>query len=207
MRGQPEGNCLEMWRAIKCSQCYRALGLCSCRCSSLFNAKMQGPRKTSKWGSYRGAQELGADRNSKWQLSIGLDPCAKCHFDPPAPGYGRQIGFVCHVCGAFMPYAGGYVGVKDHYGCSFGWNIKGTFSDFNINLLWHELGDINQKSSFPNSVDTNFMFLSYAWLCVFHFSHRPLCWIKSRVRKLSVKITLISYWNDFSLIPLGKCAS
>ena len=31
--GQPEGNCLEMGKAIKCSQCYRAL--CSCRCSSL----------------------------------------------------------------------------------------------------------------------------------------------------------------------------
>ena len=32
IRGQPEGNCLEMHRAIKCSQCCRAL--CSCRCSS-----------------------------------------------------------------------------------------------------------------------------------------------------------------------------
>ena len=32
IRGQPEGNCLEMRRAIKCSQCYKAL--CSCRCSS-----------------------------------------------------------------------------------------------------------------------------------------------------------------------------
>ena len=32
IRGQPAGNCLEMQRAIKCSQCYRAL--CSCRCSS-----------------------------------------------------------------------------------------------------------------------------------------------------------------------------
>ena len=31
--GQPEGICLEMRKAIKCSQCYRAL--CSCRCSSL----------------------------------------------------------------------------------------------------------------------------------------------------------------------------
>ena len=31
--GQPEGNCLEMRKAIKCSQCYRAL--CSCRCSSI----------------------------------------------------------------------------------------------------------------------------------------------------------------------------
>ena len=32
-RDQSEGNCLEMPKAIKCSQCYRAL--CSCRCSSL----------------------------------------------------------------------------------------------------------------------------------------------------------------------------
>ena len=31
--GQPEGNCLEIQKAIKCSQCYRAL--CSCRCSSV----------------------------------------------------------------------------------------------------------------------------------------------------------------------------
>ena len=30
--GQPEGNCLEMRKTIKCSQCYRAL--CSYRCSS-----------------------------------------------------------------------------------------------------------------------------------------------------------------------------
>ena len=32
IRGHSEGNCLEMHKAIKCSQCYRAL--CSCRCSS-----------------------------------------------------------------------------------------------------------------------------------------------------------------------------
>ena len=31
------------------------------------------------------------------------------------------------------------------------------------------------------SVDFNFMFSSCAWLCVFHCSHRLLCWIKSRV--------------------------
>ena len=51
-------------------------------------------------------------------------------------------------------------------------------------------------------VDTNF------WH-IFHCSHRlrVLCWIKSRVRDFSVKIALISYWNDFSPTPLGKCAS
>ena len=37
IRGHPEGSCLEIHRAIKSSQCYRAL--CSCRCSSLYNNK------------------------------------------------------------------------------------------------------------------------------------------------------------------------
>ena len=40
------------------------------------------------------------------------------------------------------------------------------------------------------SVDSNFMFSSYAWLCVFHCSHRLLCWINSRVREFSVKLLL-----------------
>ena len=31
------------------------------------------------------------------------------------------------------------------------------------------------------SVDSYFTFSSYAWLCVFHCSHRLLCWIKSHV--------------------------
>ena len=53
------------------------------------------------------------------------------------------------------------------------------------------------------SVDSNFTFSSYAWLCMFHCSHWLLCWIKSRVQELSVKIALISYWNGFSLIPLS----
>ena len=57
------------------------------------------------------------------------------------------------------------------------------------------------------SVDSNFTFTSYAWLCVFHCSHRLLCWrIKSRVRGFSVKIALVSYWNDFNPTLLGKCA-
>ena len=54
------------------------------------------------------------------------------------------------------------------------------------------------------SDDFNFMFSSYAWLCVFHCSHRLLCWINSRVREFSVKIALISYWNASSQIPLGS---
>ena len=53
------------------------------------------------------------------------------------------------------------------------------------------------------SDDSNFIFSSYAWLCVFHCSHRLLCWINSRVREFSVKIALISYWNASSHIPLG----
>ena len=57
------------------------------------------------------------------------------------------------------------------------------------------------------SVDSNFMFSSYTWLCVFHCSHRLLCWINSRVQEFSVKIALISYWNASSQIPLGECAS
>ena len=57
------------------------------------------------------------------------------------------------------------------------------------------------------SVDSNCTFSSYAWLCVFHCSHRLLCWIKSCVRDFSVKIALVLYWNDFNPTPLGKCAS
>ena len=38
--GQPEGSCLEMRKAIKCSQCYRAL--CSCRCSSITKISKSG---------------------------------------------------------------------------------------------------------------------------------------------------------------------
>ena len=51
------------------------------------------------------------------------------------------------------------------------------------------------------------MFSSYSRLCVFHCSHRLLCWINSRVREFSVKIALISYWNSSSQIPLGECSS
>ena len=57
------------------------------------------------------------------------------------------------------------------------------------------------------SVDSNFTFSSYAWSCVFHCSQRLPCWKKSLCTRLSGKIALISYWNDFSLIPFRKCAS
>ena len=79
-------------------------------------------------------------------------------------------------------------------------------SDSNNIILWHESEDINKKIKLiPKiSVDSN---SSYAWLYVFHCSNRLLWWIKVSSTKLSVKIALILYWKDFSLIPLGKCAS
>ena len=38
------------------------------------------------------------------------------------------------------------------------------------------------------SADSNSTFSSYAWSCVFHCSHRLLCWIKSRVRDFLWKL-------------------
>ena len=38
------------------------------------------------------------------------------------------------------------------------------------------------------SIDSNFTFSSYAWLCVIHCFHRLLCWINSRVREFSWKL-------------------
>ena len=57
------------------------------------------------------------------------------------------------------------------------------------------------------SVDSIFMFSSYAGLCVFHCSHRLLRWITSCTRDFLWKVALISYRNNFSLIHLEKCAS
>ena len=87
-------------------------------------------------------------------------------------------------------------------------HLKGIFSDSNNIFLWYEIRTYKQKKLISKiSVDSNFTFSSYAWLCVFHCSHRLLCWIKSRVRDFSVKIALISYWNNFSPTPVGKCTS
>ena len=49
----------------------------------------------------------------------------------------------------------------------------------------------------------------YVYFHTFHgIDSRPLCWINSsHVQDFMWKIALILYWNDFSLIPLGKCAS
>ena len=71
-------------------------------------------------------------------------------------------------------------------------NLKGIFSDFNNIFLWQKLEDINKKKLISKiSVDSNF---THAWLCVFHFSHRLLCWIKSRVRDFLWK--LLSFHSE-----------
>ena len=55
------------------------------------------------------------------------------------------------------------------------YKIKGIFSDFNNILLCHESEDINNKSLFPKfQLIPILHFSSYAWLCVFHYSHRLL---------------------------------
>ena len=54
IRGHSEGNCLEMHKAIKCSQCYRAL--CSCRCSS--KVKNNWPHTSKKFDFRRSITSL-----------------------------------------------------------------------------------------------------------------------------------------------------
>ena len=54
------------------------------------------------------------------------------------------------------------------------------------------------------SVVSNFMFSSYACLCGFYCSHRTTVLNKVSCMRFYVKIALISYWNDFSLITLGE---
>ena len=87
--------------------------------------------------------------------------------------------------------------------------VKGIYSDSNNIFLWHELEDINKKKLISKiSVDSNFGFSSYAWLCVFHRSHRLLWWKKVLCTGLSVKIALISFWNVLrapSILHQGVC--
>ena len=81
--------------------------------------------------------------------------------------------------------------------------IKGIFSDANNTLLRYKSEDINKKSLFPK-------FQLIPILCfqvMYDYVHfiapiELLCW-----QDFSVKIALISYWNNFSPTPLGKCAS
>ena len=68
--------------------------------------------------------------------------------------------------------------------------FKGIVSDTSNIFLWHESEDINKKKASKISVDSSFMFSSYAWVCVFHCPHRLLCWIKSRVRDFLWKLLL-----------------
>ena len=54
------------------------------------------------------------------------------------------------------------------------------------------------------SVDSNFTFRSYEWLCVFHCFHRLLCWIKSRVRAFLQKL-LLFHTEKISALFLWGC--
>ena len=75
-------------------------------------------------------------------------------------------------------------------------------------FLWHESeAHVNKKSLFPK--------LQLIQILHFQVMDDYVCFIlpqttvlnKVSCPRLSVKIALISYWNDFSLIPLGNCAS
>ena len=61
-------------------------------------------------------------------------------------------------------------------------------NEWSHSLLLNSVQARQRKPISKISADSNFTFSSYAWLCVFHFSHRLLCWIKSCVRGFSVKI-------------------
>ena len=87
---------------------------------------------------------------------------------------------------------------------NFARDVKEVFCDSNNIILWHKSKGMNKKVISKIPVDSNFIFASYAWLCVFHCSHRLLWWIKSLRHEFSVKIALIIYWNGFSLIHLGN---
>ena len=60
--------------------------------------------------------------------------------------------------------------------------VKGIFCDFHNIFLCMNRRYKQKKLISKISVDSNRKFLCYAWFCVFHCSHRLLCWIKSRVR-------------------------
>ena len=81
--------------------------------------------------------------------------------------------------------------------------VKGIVGDSNNIFLWHESEDINKKSWFPK-----FQLIP---IPRFQVMHVYVCFIVPQTTvlnevlctRLSVKIALISHWNDFSLIPLG----
>ena len=81
--------------------------------------------------------------------------------------------------------------------------FNGIVSDSNNIFLWHESEDIHKKKLISKiSVDSNFTFSSCAWLCVFHCSHRLLCWIKSRVRDFLWKL----FYSTSVSMPLAIAA-
>ena len=68
-------------------------------------------------------------------------------------------------------------------------SIKGIFSDSNNIFFMTWIRRYKQKKLKSKiSVGSNFTFSSYAWLCVFHCSHRLLCYINSRVRDFLWKL-------------------
>ena len=79
--------------------------------------------------------------------------------------------------------------------------FKGIVSDSTNIFLWHESNDMKKKMVIIKiSVNSNFTFTSYAWLCALTLLHRLLCFkIKSRrqdfMRKLLLFHTeIISAW-------------
>ena len=85
--------------------------------------------------------------------------------------------------------------------------LKTIFSDSNNIILWHESEDINKQKQkqkhFPN-----FCWIQFKVFILLCMINLILCvsLLPQTTMLLSVKIALISYWNDFSLIPMGKCA-
>ena len=76
--------------------------------------------------------------------------------------------------------------------------VKGIVSDSNNIFLWHESEEINKTSSFPK-----FQLIPISRFQVMHDYACFIAPIDYCVDRLSVKIALMSYWSDFSLIPFG----
>ena len=76
-------------------------------------------------------------------------------------------------------------------------------------ILTTSFYDMNQKIYTKKAY-----FQNLSWILIFQVMYDCVCFIAPTTMvnsvsstRLSVKIALISYWNDFSTIPLGKCAS
>ena len=69
--------------------------------------------------------------------------------------------------------------------------LKGIFSDSNNIFFMARIRRYKQKKSLFPKFQLKFQFYFFQvmpWLCVFHCSHRILCWIKSRVRDFLLKM-------------------